>query len=294
MRKCLVYGDEPYLIDEFRKNVIKEVEIPEMNLLDTVEFDEEEQRFLCQQSLFGGKKVMIFRAKSLKESQELISYIADKKNDTAVYIFCRDIDKRSKVYKSFKEDEIKVCNKIHQDALVLTCVRFVQKAGCKITKEACDRFLELINYYSDEVNLYDVRNSLKRLCTYPEITTEVVENLVMDRQTEDIYSLIQLIMQKKPAEVYRQADLILQNQKNNVIGILSLLLRSYRLAYKMQVCNCTLKDLNVNYRTYVPRLSADACDQAMNIIEKAVMDIKRGFYTPEIALKITLSKLCIL
>lgn len=294
MRKCLVYGDEPYTIDEFRKKIIAEIGVPELNLLDTTEFAEDEKRFICQFSLFGDKKILIFRAKSLKECQELLEYISDKQNDTMVYLFCEEIDKRSKLYKLFHEDEIKICNKIHQDALVRTIVRFIQNAECKITKDACDRFVQLINYYSDEVNLYDVRNSLKRLCSYPEITIDVVENVVMDRQTEDIFSLVQLIMQKKAPEVYRQADLILQNQKNNVIGILSLLLRSYRLAYKMQVCNCSLKALNVNYRTYVPKLSVDVSNQAMNMLDKCIMDIKQGRYTPEIALKITLAKLCTL
>lgn len=292
MRKCLVFGDEPYTIDEFRKKITDEIDVPELNLLETMEFDEDEKRFLCQYSLLGGKKVLIFRAKNLKECQGLLEYIADKQNDTIVYLFCNEVDKRSKLYKSFHEDEIKICNKIQQDALIRTIVRFIQKAECKITKEACDRFVQLINYYSEDVNLYDVRNSLKRLCSYPEITIDIVENVVMDRQTEDIFFLIQLIVQRKAVEVYRQADLILLNQKSNIIGILSLLLRSYRLAYKMQVCNCSLKALDVNYRTYVPRLPADVCNRAMNILDKSIMNIKRGFYTPEIALKITLAQLC--
>ena len=29
------------------------------------------------------------------------------------------------------------------------------------------------------------------------------------------------------------------------------------MAYKMQVCNCTLADLGVNPRTYIPKLSAE-------------------------------------
>lgn len=294
MYKCLVYGDEPFLVEEFRNEIMKRIETPEWNLLDTDEFAEEEKKFLQQMPLFGGKKVMFFRAKNLKECQDLVNYIADLKNDTEIYLFCNEVDKRSKVYKSFNKEEIRLCNKVPQNILVLTIVRYVKKAGCKITQEACDRFVQLINYYSDEVNLYDVRNALRRLCSYPEITIDIVENIVMDRQTEDIYSLIQLIMQKKNDEVYRQAELILQNQKNNVIGILSLLLRSYRLAYKMQVCNCSLSALGVKYRTYVPQLSADVCDQAMNILDEAILNIKKGTYAPEIALKVTLAKLCIL
>lgn len=86
--------------------------------------------------------------------------------------------------------------------------------------------------------------------------------------------------------------MILQNQQNNVIGVLSLLLRSYRLAYKLQACSCKLKELGVNYRTYLPKLPAETCNQAMNVLDDVIMKIKQGFYKPDIALKITLSKLC--
>ena len=74
MPKWLVYGEEPYLIDKFRKKIIDEVETPEFNLMETSEFTEAEQNFLCQHALFGDKKVLIYRANSLKESGEFVKY----------------------------------------------------------------------------------------------------------------------------------------------------------------------------------------------------------------------------
>ena len=50
MPKWLVYGEEPYLIDKFRKKIIDEVETPEFNLMETSEFTEAEQNFLCRYS----------------------------------------------------------------------------------------------------------------------------------------------------------------------------------------------------------------------------------------------------
>ncbi len=294
MPKWLVYGEEPYLIDKFRKKIIDEVKTPEFNLMETSEFTEAEQNFLCQHALFGDKKVLIYRANSLKESGEFVKYVSEKGKTTDTYIFVQEVDRRSKVYKMFKKEEVQVFKKLSRDVLEKTVMQFVKKAGCEITTEAYQLYLQLINYDSEETNLYDVLHSLKRLCAVKEITKETVEYTVLDREQENIFLLIQLIMQGKYSDVFRQAELILQNQPNNVIGVLSLLLRSYRLAYKMEVCHCSLSALGVNGRTFVPRMSADRCSEAMDVLDDMVNLIKRGTYRPDIALKVALAKLCCL
>lgn len=292
MRKYLVYGDEPYLVDQFRRELTGKVEVPEFNLLETCEFTETEKNFISQYPLMAERKVLVFRTKALKEAADLIEYISSGKSMTEVYVFCEEIDKRTSAYKAFKKNEIKVFNKLAKDVLEKTIMQYIRKSGCAIRTDAYHCFLQLVNYYSEETNLYDVLHSLERICASKEVTKEIVESIVLDRAQEDIYILIQLICQKKYMEMFRQADLILQNQQNNVIGVLSLLLRSYRLAYKMQACSCKLKDLGVNYRTYIPRLPAEDCHQAMNVIDDVIMKIKQGFYRPDIALKVTLSRLC--
>jgi len=294
MPKTLVYGNEPYLIDKFRKKLMEQIETPEMNFMDTEEFTEEEKRFICQYPLFGEKKVLFFYAKTLEECTDLIEFIQKRGKNADVYLFPKKVDKRTKVYRMFASDETQVYNKVAQDVLGKTIMHYIKKTGCEITGHAYQLFLQLINYYSDETNLYDVIHALERICSVKKITKEVVENMVMDREEEDIYSLIELIMRLQYAQMYRQADLILQRQQNNVISILSLLLRSYRLAYKMQICNCSLKDIGVAYRTFVPKLQADSCSQAMSILNEAVVRVKRGFYNPEVALKTTLAKLSLL
>lgn len=288
----LVFGDEPFQIDKFRKDLRKRVEVPEMDLLETTEFTESEKLFLNQCPLFGGEKIMIFRARNIKACSELIEYIADRKNEVSVYVFCDEVDKRSKAYKAFKKEEIKVFDKLSEELLERTIIQYVKKNGCVITRDAYNTFLQYVNYYSEESNLYDVLHALERLCVTKEITKDTIEKVVMDRETEDIYSLIQLISEHNHKKVQHQAELILQSQKNNVIGVLSLLLRSYRLAYKVKVCDVTLKDIGVQYRTFVPRLSAKESHEAMTIIDDIVNKIKQGFYRPEIALKLTLVQLC--
>ena len=292
MRKWLVTGDEPFLIDKFKKELIAKIETPDFNLWETTEFADTEKKFISRISLFGGQKVIILYAEHLKECEEAVRFADNSRSDTDLYVFCNSIDKRSKVYKSFAKTEIRLFNKYSAEKLNSTILQYIQRAGSKITQDAFQRYLELLNYYSEEVNLYDVQHSLERLVAFNEITQKVVESIVLDSGTGDIYSLIQLISERKYQEVFRQADLILKNQKNNVIGILSLLLRNYRLTYKMQVCSCSLEDLGVRSRTFIPRLSVEKCHEAMSILDNTINQIKRGLYLPETALRLSLAKLC--
>lgn len=292
MHKCLVYGEEPFLIDKFKRELIGQIENPEFNLWETTEFGGEEKRFISRISLFGGKKIIIFNAEKMKDCETAVNHACKSQSDTELYVFCSNVDKRSKIYKAFSNHEIKQFNKYTADKLKNTILQYIHKADCKITQDAFERYLELLNYYSEEVNLYDVQHSLERLVAFKQITKEIVESIVLDSGTEDVFSLIQLISEKKYVEVYRQADLVLKNQRNNVIGLLALLLRSYRLAYKMQVCSCTLEDLGVKGRAFIPHLSIDKCHSAMNTINLSTNQIKQGLYTPETALKLTLAKLC--
>ena len=292
MPKCLVYGQEPYLIDKFRKEIAGKVVTPEFNLMETDEFTEEVSVFLCQYPMLWNEKVLIFRAKTLKDCSDLLDFIAKKGKKSKVYLFVKEVDKRTKLFKQFSKDEVKTFDKVSQDLLQKTIMQYIGKRGCEITPEAYQQYLMLINYYSEETNLYDVLHSLDRLCSAKIITVNVVNKMVMNRETEDVFSLIRLIMDHQYDVMYRQADLILQGQQNNIIGVLSLLLRNYRLTYKIRVCNCSLKALGAGYQTYIPDLSAEACNESMNILDDAINKIKRGYYKPEIALKICLTKLC--
>lgn len=295
MPKHLVFGDEPFLIDKIREKIRKEIETPEFNLLETDEFTDTEIRFLNQYPLFGNKKILIFNARSMKECENVIEYLEEMKQDIAhTYIFVRDVDRRTKAYKKFSQEEIHQCNKVSQEILERTILQYVKKKDCEIRENAFSLFLQMINYESEETNLYDIMHALEHICSQKEITADVVEKAVINRETEDIFLLIKLISEKRRAELFHQAELICQQNSGNIIGVLSLLLRNYRIGYKMQICNCTLAELGVSPRTYIPKLSANACNEAMNVLDDTVSNIKRGFYSQDIALRIALAKLCVI
>lgn len=113
MPKWLVYGTEPFLIDKFKKEILQNVEAPEFNYLETNEFTEEIGSFLCQLPLLGNAKVLIYHAETLKDCSELVEFLSKRGKKAKVYIFAKTVDKRTKLYKQFSNDEIKILSLIH-------------------------------------------------------------------------------------------------------------------------------------------------------------------------------------
>ncbi len=121
---------------------------------------------------------------------------------------------------------------------------------------------------------------------------ELVQRLVQLNERDDIFKLIYLIDKGMATDLFHQADLIIQNGGQNVIGTLSLLLRSYRILYKVNVCGCSLQEVGVHQRTYIPKMSLEQADVGIDIIQKAVNGIKNGHYAQDFAFRLCLSQLC--
>lgn len=292
MRNELIFGTEPYLINAYRKEVIKDVDMPDINLLVTDQFTETERDFARQAPFIASRRVLVLQFEKLQANVLLEKYLENPSQGTDLFVFVKEIDRRLALYKRFSKDSVKQFDKDGQ-ILERFILSHVKKCGCKITKQAYAELLYRINYDMEEVNLYDVKSALEKLCTTSgEITPDLVERLIPLNEKEDIFRLIQLIDENQTAELFHQADLILEKGEQNVIGTLSLLLRSYRILYKLNVCGCTLKEAGVHMRTYVPRLTGGQADEAIFIIQDSVNGIKGGKYPPEFALRFCLSKLC--
>lgn len=293
MSKILVYGNEPYLIHQYKKDITSSVLMPEFNLLISPEFGEAEQEFLMQSPFLTDKKVLILNMDKLRPNQQLERSLKQQRSQADIYIFAGEVDRRLTLFKAFLPKEIKEYKKLARDVLERFILTRLKGRGCCIRKPAYDLLMERLNYDMDEVTLFDVVHALDRLCAVEgEITLEFVQNTVHINEKENVFELINLISAGNNTELFHQANLIMQNDKVNAIGTLSLLLRSYRLAYKV-ACGYKLQELGVNPRTYIPKLSREEADRSMETIQHYVNGIKTGMYTQEIAVKLCFSKLCI-
>ena len=293
MSKQLIYGNEPYLINQYRNRIDKSVELPLMNLLRSAEFGEQELQFVMQAPFCGEKRVLILDMPQLKINAELESYLSDEMPTTDIFVFVEDIDKRTKAFKLFKKEEVVVYNKVAKDVLDKTVLQYIKNKNARITSGAYKVLLERLNYYdSEDINLYSVIHALKRLCYAGEITEERVVSMVQDNAKENIFHLISLMIQGNNVQLFKEANLIIKNKDNNCIAVLSLLLRSLRLVYKAQVCKCSLSEMGVNYKTQLPILTAEQAYTGMNVIQEHINGIKQGRYISETAFLTCLARLC--
>lgn len=294
MSKTLVFGNEPYLIHQFKKDIIASVKMPDFNLRISTEFGTVEQEFLMQSPFLADKRILILTVDTLRPDKKLEKSIKQKRGQADIYIFAKEVDKRLTLFKAFELQEIKEYKKLARDVLEKFILSTIKGRGCCIRKPAYELLLEKLNYDLDEVTLFDVVHTLDRLCAVEgEITIEFVDGMVYAHERENVFELIRLICVKDYAKLFHQANLILQNNKSNVIGTLSLLLRSYRLAYKV-ACGYKLQELGVNPRTFIPKMDRNEADRCMETIQHYVNGIKAGMYTQEIAVRLCFSKLCMI
>lgn len=292
MRIELIYGTEPYLIREYRENVAKGIDMPDFNLLVSCQFTDAERDFARQAPLFADKKVLILELEKLSADDMLEKYLKAPSERTELYIFAKDVDRRLGIYKKFPKAGIRQLDK-NPGMLRKWVTEYVTMKGCRISLPAYNELMGRIHYDLDDVSLYHVKAALEKLCsTAEDITPELVARLVGANEKEDVFSLIELIDRKETEELFRQADIMLRAGSQGVIGTLSLLLRSYRILYKLSVGGCTLKDAGVHYRTYVPRLSGRQADEGIDVIQDVINGIKNGRYMPDFGLRLCFSRLC--
>ncbi len=292
MKNELIFGNEPYLLHAYRAEAVKGIVMPEFNLMETEQFTQTERDFAKQMPFMGNRRVLIVSMEKLAANEFLEKYLKEPAPKTDLYIFAGEIDKRLSLYKKFPKESVKQLDK-DMGMLQKWILGYIKRQNCKITKGAYEEFLMRINYEMEDVNLYHVKSALNRLCTtQDEITTELVQRLVQVNEREDVFKLICLIDKGRTTDLFHQADLIIQNGGQNVIGTLSLLLRSYRILYKVNVCGCSLQEAGVHQRTYIPKMTLEQADEGIDIIQKAVNGIKSGRYAQDFAFRLCLSQLC--
>lgn len=292
MKNELIFGTEPYLIKAYREKVVKGISMPDMNILESNQFTDTERDFARQAPFLDARRVLILQFDKLSANELLEKYLKEPSAKTDLFLFVKEIDKRLALYKRFPEGGIKQFDKA-PEMLKRWILGYLKKQNCRITEKAYAELLGRINYEMDDVNLYHVQSALKKLCsTSEDITPELVKRLVPVNEKEDVFRLIELIDRRETRELFHQADIMLQGGEQNVIGTLSLLLRSYRILYKVNVGGCSLRDAGVYYRTYVPNLSGRQAEKGIQIIQEIINGIKGGMYMQDFALRFCLSKLC--
>lgn len=282
----LLYGNEPYLIKEKIKKACAELSMPEMNISKIDVFGEDEMFLSRQYPFIDKKRIMILSLESINNADDMLkTYVSEPSETTDLYITVQNLDKRAALYKTLKQKNmLEECSKLSVPELNKFVLMQIRANGSNIDNAAFAILIEHLNYQDENVNLFNVVNSIKQLCFANKvITAEIIKELMEETVNEKAFAVFSMIASKDGAKAY-QTILHLIETGENEIGLLSLILRNYRLIYKYRLLDGSMKEKakSMGLSPYQVKFCAESlisevqAEESMLIIEDAINAIKHG------------------
>ncbi len=288
----IVYGTEPYGIDVKRKKLINSISVPSMNLSSHSGNFTEEIMNECNSFPFMEKRrAVILEVESLEVLNDKIfkSYLKSPAEFTDLFIIAKKVDKRTKAFKEFESKGLLVpCMKLTNinefKAIVFS---ELSSRGAKISEKAFELFVKKMNYFDkDDMTLLDVVGHLNACIDMSStITDDIVDACCPSYENAQIFTLTSLIKENQADELYRQIRMI---SEKDSIGILSLLLKDFRVAYKLKFFS--EKEVTTK-RTAFSTYDSATLSRCMEVLTSIISGIKTGVYTSENALSVACSRL---
>lgn len=231
----VITGNEPYIIDKMVSKVKEQVKFPEMNLTIGEQLNEDMRDIIMSMPMVDEKRIVILSLDEIKgsDSDELLKIAKLVPDTTDFVIVSGNIDKRSAFYKFAKKEMLKECNKLTETQLQRFVFDILKERNGKITSSAYSLLIKHINYLEDPaVSLYTVEIYVRQLMYLSTIITDYeVTKVVPESSSEKIYMLTKAILSENQEKAFAMA-LDFVDRGENIIGILSMMLRVFRLAYK--------------------------------------------------------------
>ncbi len=288
----IVYGNEPYGIDVKKRKIEAMVTMPSMNLtFFTGEFGLDVLNTCNTFPFMEDKRGVFLEIDSLKalDNEHFRNYCQSPADFTELLIIVKDVDQRTKLYKSFKEQGLLTpCMKLKDmSELQKVIVYELKKRNATMDDAAASLFIKKMNYFNnDSVNLLNVVGYLDACsCISNTITAELVDKVCPSFEEANIFMLTSLIKDGDTTELYRQIKMI---PSKDSIGIMSLLLKDFRVAYKLK----SFSENEVStWKTSFSSFSRELLCECMEILTSVISGVKRGTYTEDIALLTACSRI---
>ena len=182
--------------------------------------------------ILSEKRLVLLKLQDFKRADEL-KRIADDVPESTIFILVVPVmDKRTVLYKTYQKC-IVYCDKLTEEDVVKFVAQKAAENSIRATKDGAIKLIRQTGYLELEgVNLYAVNTAIKQLSMLQkDITVENVMQLIPDSRVGKIYDLARLLCTKQYGELISQAHYLLDNGENE-IGILSLIARVFRLAWR--------------------------------------------------------------
>lgn len=279
----VLYGPEPYLVNEKMREITKDID--DMNVAHFDELTSAVFQTAQQYPFLASRQAIVVDIDKLGACEELLSAKIPEFTD---FIVCpKVVDERTKVFKALKKAGcVDECKKMDLQSLKKAIREKVRERGCSISDEMIENFVQHIGYFVDEnVSLYTINIALKQLCFgTAEISMDDIVALVPRSVNVKMWELSTVLMDLDAKKLYQMAEHLL-DEKESGIGMLSLLLRSFRLAYKATLCKrMNLKENEIAKKLGVPayqyksamRSSPEQISKALDLLQGGVNRIKSG------------------
>lgn len=280
----LFYGNEPYRL-EFERNKIKAI-AEEMAYKEFTTWDDSVVAATKSTTFFVSKNVFALRIEKLGANDSLLEYLKDPSSVTDLYIFADSVDKNTRVYKQLAKDKdsIMECMKLDDKMLQGFVLKILKRNNTVISNDAYDLFKRRIAYHDDpECNLFVVKNYVTQLCFLTDkIGVDEVCEVVPETSNEKSFVLTEHLLNKNGDLLFKSARNLIDDGENP-ISMLSLLLRTFRLAYKASLYpELGYKERNVKLGFTYGRFpntksSPENISKAMELLQTAVTKIKSGY-----------------
>ena len=287
----IVYlGTEKYLIDKYMSFDTDGIELPDFNLKTFHKYDSSIMSTATSMPMMADKRVTILKVAELDTlPEDFIEFLIENSGNSAfdVIVVADKHNKAKKAYKSLNSAKlIKECSHLEDKEKVSRVILSeIKNHGAAITPDALDLFIQRTGYLEDkDMNLYMLVNILYNVIDYDEkITANNVEWLVDENIVGNIFSLGKLLVKKDMPALFKQ---IKEVSPKNSIGVVSALLREFRVAYKLK----NYKDTGLKYSS-LGSLSNEQLVKGIEICTRSISSVKVGYLTDEELLKSVITDL---
>ena len=238
-RMYLLFGDEPYLVNQYKSELISSL----TNAGDTMNFTTYNADSFDMNSVTSDALTMPFLAEHrvvLVQDSGIFDLsdpdfleILKQMPDTNVIIFCEQkVNKTKKAYKHTAKNELATClefNTPNMDTLTKWVLSILSEDGVKVRATVPDKFFDA---YGVDKNMYLLKNEATKLHDYcmekGTISDEDVDLLCINSIEDKIFDMCRNISEKKSAQaisLYNDLCAI----KTPPMNIISLIARQYNL-----------------------------------------------------------------
>ena len=310
----VLYGDEPFLLEQKLKDIKKEYDIHDENMninvydgaetsLDQLVEDCNTPPFLTEYKMVLLKNpVFMTTQKSSKEDTTGLENYIKRPMDSTILVIYHDVknfDERKKLVKLLKKEaKYLVMDKISDVKLKANVLNSIKKRGARIDEDALELVLSRLPN-----DLMMISSEIDKLTLYTtHITKEDVDQVVTKPLEENVFELVGAIMKKNQNQaIHIYKDLMVRHEEP--VKLIVMIANQMRLLMQVKVLDRKgyndqeiAKILGVNpFRLRYIRVDAKNYDpgdlmKRLNELSELDIQIKKGLIDKKMGLELFLMK----